>query len=192
MHRTWIITITAGMLALAAIAAVFSQDEARTGPDGGKGVPGLPRGFRTIELGMELESVKQALLEDPYFDYRGDPDVSFLPRTFQSLIECAGNLYIERAFFQFDEQRLSIIILALDRSRIDHYSLFTTLTEKYGPHSELDPQKVVWRSDDVVLSIERPLTVKYVDRSVFEEKQERGRAEEDLRELSRQRFLEKF
>ena len=43
-----------------------------------------------------------------------------------------------------------------------------------------------------MLSIERPLTVKYVDRSVFEEKQERGRAEEDLRELSRQRFLENF
>jgi hypothetical protein len=152
----------------------------------------LPRGFRGIELGMDLESVKQALRQDPLFDYRGDPDVSFLPRTYQALIECSGNVYIERAFFQFDEQKLSIIILVLDRSRMDHYSVLDTLLEKYGAYDTLDPEKVLWSSEETILSLERPLAVKYMDRVVFEEKQERGQAEEDLRELSRQRFLENF
>ena len=75
----------------------------------------VPQGFRGIELGMELERVKELLREDPCFDYRGDPDVSFLPQTFQTLIECTGNSYIERAFFQFHEKRLAIMILVLDR-----------------------------------------------------------------------------
>ena len=45
-----------------------------------------PRGFRSIRLGMELEQVKQLLIEDPLFDYRGDPDISFLPLPPQTLI----------------------------------------------------------------------------------------------------------
>ncbi len=36
-------------------------------------------GFRAIRLGMRLEETKRALQDDPYFVYRGDPDVSFLP-----------------------------------------------------------------------------------------------------------------
>ncbi len=44
-----------------------------------------PRGFRSIELGMELEQVKELLIEDPLFDYRGDPDISFLPQPPQHL-----------------------------------------------------------------------------------------------------------
>ena len=152
----------------------------------------LSRGFRAIQLGMALEDVKQELLSDPYFDYRGDPDVSFLPRTYQSLIECRGNAYIERAFFQFDDERLSIIILVLDRSILDHYSIFTRLNTRYGPFSSLDPEKVTWTSEQTVLTLERPLTVKYIDRAVFDDKQERGRAEEDLRKLARQRFIENF
>ena len=151
-----------------------------------------PDSFRGIALGMELQSVKDRLMEDPFFDYRGDPDVSLLPQTLEELIECSGFSYIRRAYFQFHEKRLYIMILVLDESRLDHYSLFTTLADKYGAFSSLSPQKVVWESEDTVFSLERPLTVKYVDRQVFESLKEESRAEEDLREISRRRFLEEF
>ena len=61
----------------------------------------LPLGFRTVTLGMGLDQVKAALKADPLFRYRGDPDVSFLPQTSQYLIECEGNSYLRRAYFQF-------------------------------------------------------------------------------------------
>jgi hypothetical protein len=151
-----------------------------------------PRGFRGIELGMELEAVKDLLKTDPYFDYRGDPDVSFLPQTVQTLIECRGNSYIERAYFQFHEQRLATMILVLDRKKIDHYSVFTTLTEKLGPFTSLTPFKVTWEFEDLLLALERPLSVKYIDRKVFDQQLREGEAGENLRKTSRDLFLENF
>jgi hypothetical protein len=152
----------------------------------------VPRGFRDIILGLELETVKDRLMKDPYFDYRGDPDVSLLPQSQDSLIECHGNSYVKRAYFQFDEKRLYIIIIILDRTKIDHYSVFTRLIERYGPFSALNPQKVTWEFEDVLFSLERPLAIKYIDRPTFERRLQEGKAEEDLRDISRARFLENF
>ena len=151
-----------------------------------------PRGFRNIELGMELERVKELLREDPYFDYRGDPDVSFLPQTFQALIECRGSSFIERAFFQFHEQRLAVMILVLDRKKIDHYSVFTNLTKKWGAFTSLTPLKVTWDFENLLLALERPLSVKYIDKRVYEQQLVEGEAEESLRKTSLDRFLENF
>ncbi|HUV07443.1 MAG TPA: hypothetical protein VMX75_06920 [Spirochaetia bacterium] len=153
---------------------------------------GIAIGFRGINLGMDLEAVKDLLLKDPFFDYRGDPDVSFLPRTYDSLIECRGNAYIKRAFFQFKEKRLSIMILVLDPDKIDHYSVFARLNERYGVFTSLSPEKVVWEDEKVILTLERPLSVKYIDRKVFEDELKAGVAGENLRDTSRLRFLDNF
>jgi hypothetical protein len=80
----------------------------------------------------------------------------------------------------------------LDPDKIDHYSLFTTLSEKYGNFVSLNPSKVVWDFDSVLLSLEKPLSVKYIDKEVFNQIKEAGIAEADLRELSRQKFLDEF
>ena len=68
---------------IAAPLFVFPQSAGHT-------TQALPAGFRAISLGMGLDEVKKALAADPLFIYRGDPDVSFLPQTDQSLIECPG------------------------------------------------------------------------------------------------------
>ncbi len=149
-------------------------------------------GFRAIRLGMGLEETKRALQADPYFNYRGDPDVSFLPLSQQTLIECAGTSYISRAYVQFSGGKLFTITIVLDESQIDYYSLYMRLTDKYGPHAELDPSHVLWRFSSVDFALERPLTVKYIDRRTFDEQRTRGVAKEALDDISRRRFLEQF
>ena len=143
-------------------------------------------------LGMELEQVKQALGTDPLFRYRGDPDVSFLPQSSQSLIECGGTTWIRRAYFQFADSRLYIMILVLDPQKIDHYSLFRALSEKYGEPTSLNPQESVWQSEAVRFSLERPLTAKYIDRKTFASLLAKGGAQQDLDLLSREKFIEQF
>ena len=152
----------------------------------------IPDGFRGILLGMDLQRVKERLLEDPYYDYRGDPDVSFLPQTQESLIECRGFSYIDRAYFQFHEKKLYIIIILINQEKIDHYSLFSTLFEKYGEFGSLSPEKVVWESGVTLFSLERPLSVKYIDKQVFNAIKEAGASEESFREITREQFLEQF
>jgi hypothetical protein len=151
-----------------------------------------PRGFRSIRLGMELEQVKQLLIEDPLFDYRGDPDISFLPLPPQTLIETSGSSFIRRAYFQFDQDLLYIIILSMDPDRLDYYTLYSTLSGKYGQPTSLDPTEAVWQFEGLRLSLERPLSVKYIDSTVFEALKEEGQVQEDLWEISKDNFLQQF
>ncbi len=152
----------------------------------------LPTAFRSVSLGMPLDQVKAALQADPLFRYRGDPDVSFLPQTRQYLIECAGASYLKRAYFQFSDSRLYIMIFMLDPQKLDHYSLFSAFSAKYGQPASLSPQETVWQSDGVRFSLERPLTVKYIDRAAFGSTLEAGKAPRDLEQLSREKFIEQF
>jgi hypothetical protein len=152
----------------------------------------LPAGFRDLRLGMGLEAVKTALKADPLFRYRGDPDVSFLPQTSQYVIECEGAAYLKRAYFQFSDGRLYIIILVLDVLRLDHYSLWSALSRKYGQPSSLSPEESVWLSDSVRFSLERPLTVKYIDAKAFATVLSTGGAQKDLDQASREKFIEQF
>ena len=151
-----------------------------------------PRGFCSIELGMQLEQVKQLLQEDPLYDYRGDPDISLLPQPPQTLIETSGSSFVQRAYFQFDQEQLFIMILAMDPERLDYYTLYSTLSAKYGQPDSLNPSEAVWRFEGLRLSLERPLSVKYIDSAVFERLKQEGQVQEDLWEISKDNFLEQL
>jgi hypothetical protein len=127
----------------------------------------LPRKYRELSLGMSLDDLKANLTSDNYFTFRGDRDVSFLPVRNQSLVETTGASFIKRAFFQLRDEAVFIMAFSLNTEIIDHYSVFTQLVEKYGQPSYLDPSTAVWETDETRISIERPLTVKYIDKKVF-------------------------
>jgi hypothetical protein len=152
----------------------------------------LPRQFREISLGMDLDALKEALLKDDYFHFRGDRDVSFLPAREQSLVETTGSSFIRRAFFQLRDSQVFIMAYSLNTQIIDHYSVFTQFVEKYGEPVYLDPRIAVWESEETRIAIERPLTVKYIDRTVFNDIiNESGLVESGQVKL-RQDFLNEF
>ena len=152
----------------------------------------VPGGFRDLRLGMSFDVAKKALKADTYFDYKGEPDVSMLQRPDDNLIECAGFSYISRAYFQFHDQLLYTIILVLNRAEIDFYTMYTTLVAKYGQPTFLNPQEVVWESNAYRLSLEHPLSVKYIDRQIFDKLKEAGKMKETARAVSRAEFLKQF
>ena len=153
---------------------------------------GLPRQFRELTLGMSLDDLKTKLLNDTYFDFRGDRDVSFIPSRDQSLVETTGSSFIRRAFFQLRDGLVFIMSFTLNTQIIDFYSIFTQFTEKYGQPSYLDPQIVVWETERTRVTIERPLTIKYIDRVVFNDIiNESGLIESNQARL-RQEFLYDF
>jgi hypothetical protein len=75
---------------------------------------------------------------------------------------------------------------------VDHYSIFTDFVEKYGQPSYLDPKEAVWESDDIRLSVERPLTVKYIDKKVFNDIINESALIQSRRVQQRQEFLDEF
>jgi len=152
----------------------------------------LPRQFRGISLGMNLDDLKENLLTDTLFNFRGDRDVSFLPAREQSLVETTGSTFIRRAFFQLRDGEVFIMAFSLNTAIIDHYSIFMQFQEKYGLPSYLDPRIAVWETEETRIAIERPLTVKYIDKAVFDDiVNESGLVESDQVRL-RQEFMNDF
>lgn len=168
------------------------QDEAEADQKSERQAAPLPRGFNRLQLGMGLEEAKEELKADGNFLYRGDPDVSMLRTPNDSLIECDGLYYIERASFQFVDGGLFTITLIFNRAALGYFTLYTTLQEKYGEPDELSPEKAVWEDEAVLLSLERPLRIKYIAKPVLDELRRESRKGISLERLSREKFLEQF
>lgn len=189
-------TLFVALLALTAAGGAASAQDAIAGPAAAMAAPAgetaVPRSFRGIELGMSMDEVKAALASDGLFAYRGDPDVSLLPRPDESLIEVSGVSFVRRAFFQFYGGKLFVMIFALNEREMDHYSVFTTLSAKYGKPDALSPSESVWEDGATRLSVERPLAVKYIDLATFNELKAAGSAERSYEEILRSDFLGGF
>ena len=168
------------------LTGIFAQEETAAEENA------LPRQFRGLVLGMSLDDLKTNLLSDGYFNFRGDRDVSFLPAREQSLVETTGNSFIRRAFFQLRDGQVFIMAFSLNTEIIDHYSIFTRFSQQYGEPAYLDPGVSVWETEETRIAVERPLTVKYIDKIVFNDiLNESGLIESGQVQL-RQDFLNEF
>ena len=150
----------------------------------------LPTGYSTVKLGMSLEDVKTALLRDPDFGYRGERDVSLLPGENRHLIETRGADFLGNCWFQFHENALYIISINVNPDFMDYYSIFSTLCKKYGNPKYLDPEKATWEDESVILSLEKPLCLKYTDAKVNNQILEESEAQQATIEYLREGFLD--
>ena len=70
--------------------------------------------------------------------------------------------------------------------------MFTTLCNKYGEPESLDPQKAVWRNDEITMQLEKPLSVKYIDNETFDMLKTASTIEKSFEEKNKQAFLDEF
>ncbi|MBQ0167539.1 MAG: hypothetical protein KBT02_10580 [Treponema sp.] len=150
----------------------------------------LPSGYRGITLGMTLDQVKSALLRDAEFGYRGDRDVSMLPDGDRNLIETKGNGYLADCWFQFTEGKLYTITININTARMDYYSVFSTLCDKYGNPGELTPERCSWNGSSVIMTLEKPLCIKYMDVNLSSQLADKAQTEAASEEKARKDFLD--
>lgn len=146
---------------------------------------------------MSLEDTKQELLKDTDFGYHGDRDVSLLPGENRMLIETdaergLGSSYLTHCWFQFASDQLYIITINMNKSRIDYYSVFTTLKDKYGEPDTITPQAATWKNNEITMSLEKPLTLKYIDNEVFKSLQTSSNIAPAYTEQTQRNFLDKL
>ena len=140
----------------------------------------VAKGYGGVELGMSLDQVKDKLKKNSEFGYNGDRDVSLLPGENRILIETDaisgfGFSFLERCWFQFYDDELYIITININKEKMDHYSIFSALCKKYGDYS---------------MSLERPLTLKYIDKNIFNQLQQKSLVNPSGSEITREMFLE--
>ncbi len=157
----------------------------------------LPRGYKGITLGMSLDETKDNLVKDPDFGYHGDRDVSLIPNSSKTLIETdadkgVGSNFLKRCWFQFSFDELYIITININPEKMDYYSVFTKLKEKYGEPDSFNPQSATWKDDDVTMSLEKPLTLKYIDNKIYEQTQNYSNIQASPTEVTREMFLDEL
>jgi len=155
----------------------------------------LPTGYANIQLGMSVEETKEQLLKNSDFGYHGDRDVSLVPNKNQVLIETdadkgLGSNFLTTSYFQFYDDQLFVIIINLNKEKIDHYSIFTTLKNKYGEPLSVTPEKSVWKNNSVTMILEKPLTLKYINNKIYEELQQYSTIQKSAEEITQQMFLD--
>jgi hypothetical protein len=80
----------------------------------------------------------------------------------------------------------------MNPSMVDYFSISSSLEEKYGSPASFSPEKMVWEDGKVTLSLERPLTLKYMDTAVFNSLLDQSRVQQGVREMLQQDFLDSF
>jgi hypothetical protein len=159
--------------------------------DPGQGVV-LPRGYQEILLGDSMDVVKEKLLSHRDFRYRGEAEVQLLEREGVQVIETEGVFFIDRAFFQFEEDLLVGITLMMNQDQLDHYSFFSQFYEKYGRPGDMNPQKARWEDQEVYLVLEKPLTIKYLDKPSILAALDQENEDRSIMEITRENYVEQF
>lgn len=155
----------------------------------------LPNGYKNISLGMTLDETKTELMKDSDFGFHGDRDVSLTPNKKQYIIETdsesgLGSNFLQHCYFQFNQDKLYIITININTERMDYYSVFNTLSEKYGKPNSLNPQVAKWENEDIILSLEKPLCLKYMDKKTFIELQNYSNISASAAEQTKKMFLD--
>ena len=155
----------------------------------------IPSGYGGIQLGMSVDTVKQKLKENSDFGYHGDKDVSLLPGENRVLIETDAESgysfgFLERCWFQFYNDKLYVITININKEKMDHYSICNSLCKKYGNPDSVSPEKSVWTNENISMSLERPLTLKYIDIKTFTELQNNSLVKPSGKEITREMFLD--
>lgn len=151
-----------------------------------------PQAYGNLKLGMGFDEAKKILSQSADFIWKGDADVSLLARPNTSLIDVEGAGFISRGTFQFYQGKLYIMTIELSPRDLDYYTMYTTLTKKYGEPTSLDPAIARWENDAVRLSLEKPLLVRYIDKPVFLQLQKEGENLTNIKKFTREKFLEGF
>lgn len=139
-----------------------------------------------------MDQIKELLLTHGDFSYRGEPVVTLMEREGVQVIEAPGAFFIRYGYFQFENDLLVGITLEMNQSQLDHHRFFRHFYEKYGRPGKMNPLVARWEDESTYLLLERPLTIKYLERQSIEEALEGQREEISIMEMSREAYIEQF
>ena len=87
-------------------------------------------------------------------------------------------------------QTLCMLLMQRCSTARDAIRTADTLTKKYGEPTSFSPQAATWKNDEVTMSLEKPLTLKYIDNKLFDQTQNYSNIQASPTEVTRDMFLD--
>lgn len=170
---------------LFSLPLLFAQEKSEIQSNGLQAI----KGFDTLTLGMDYQSALNALDFSSNFIYN-----SQMPMWIESnpVIAANGKGFVDKGYFQFYNGALYSITIELNRNRIDFFTLFMQLQQKYGKYKSFSPTIVRWEDENALLSLEKPLTLRYLEKRIHSQLIESSKVKESQKQKMREDFLEQF
>lgn len=146
-------------------------------------------GFENLVLGSDYDDVLSKLDSSNIFLYNSEQPTWINENP---VIAVEGRGFVQKGYFQFVDKKLYTITVEINRNRMDYYTIFTELKKKYGKYKQFSPKMVVWESDAAVLYLERPLTLKYLDKNLHSILLDSAKIKKSKSQIQRENFLEQF
>jgi hypothetical protein len=156
----------------------------------------LPSGYKKYLFGMSMDEVKETIKDDSLLKNVREEVLSVGIEPDKEILTVYGDRrnggYVEKAYFQFNEDKLFYIYLELSQKKVGYYSLLKSMTDKYGNATNLEPKKASWENDSVRIQIEKPCVLKYVDVKTWDSlsSMEADMEARKIEKIEREKFLE--
>jgi hypothetical protein len=150
----------------------------------------LAAGYRDFKLGQTMEEVRTVLRTSDDFIVRKEEILTIRLEPDTEIISSEGRGFIDKGYFHFHEDSLFQILLKIDEKKIGYYVLLKQLTGRYGDPALFTPQFAEWDDGVTTITLEKPCTLKYRDRTVWQELTSGDVTSDVLMEKTRLRFLE--
>lgn len=119
-------------------------------------------GFMSINIGMLRQQALEAAEKNEMIEVPKNRDVEFFPVEDRKILTLSIKPEVPYIYLQFYNDKLYAITVIFDERYIDFYTLSSSLQDKYGKHSELNPVWREWKVDEIIIKVEKPAVVKYI------------------------------
>ncbi len=127
----------------------------------------LSNGYKEIRLGMTLEEVRQIINSMPEFNPIREEILQIRIEPDKQILTTEGYSFVSKAYFHFDNDRLYQILLKFNQNKIGYFNLLSTFRSRFGEPAFINPSKSYWQNERVRITIEKPATIKYLDRQIW-------------------------
>lgn len=132
----------------------------------------LARGYRGVELSMQMDKVSEILRRDRLLEVDIRTDFGDLDEEPYHVIKARNVPYITSVYYQFGttqsvKKQLFAIVIHFNSRYNDFHSILNKMKKKYRDPELLTPNTAVWSDGKTKIIVNAPSTVKYIDINLY-------------------------
>ena len=130
------------------------------------------RGWATFFLGMTYSEVVKKIESEEVLGiyFKNQQALEFEDEVNKHFVALYPTDLLKQGHFQFNKnKKLYLIRLVFNEKHFSYLMLMERLTKKYGKPSKVTHPFVEWKTGSAKIQLERKTTVRYIEKSIFDE-----------------------
>ncbi|HOJ49214.1 MAG TPA: hypothetical protein PKW55_00180 [Spirochaetota bacterium] len=150
----------------------------------------LKRDFRGVVLLENYETVIEKLKKDNLI-LLPSTDFDLMDEDDRKTIIAKIPPYIERIYYQFEDDKLFIISIFFDNKKFSYLEVYKKLKEKYGNPVLYNSLQAIWEDEKTKIVLDNLPSIKYIDKDILN-KTVSGERENENKDKIKRSIIDEF